>query len=281
VVTWSAPAAGRITSPYGPRVLAGAIGDYHFGVDMSVGVAVKTPVYAVAAGTVRTVWQTVKGAWVVDIRHSSSERTRYIHMERGEILVATGQRVSQGQRIGTTGRSGASSVHLHFETMLNDILVNPVPYMAARGVWLGVTPAGNPGGGPGVPNLPDVDVDPPDPIAPKPAQEEPDMLVYRAQGSRGFIFDGWTYTQGPDGILRPLTAREWGAIVYQLPETAARVAVWSADDLYDIALRCGMWEFVGTAADRDPKGFTGRIIGRNAPIDGSEPRGGSDARHTP
>lgn len=165
-MSWTLPGVGRITSPYGPRSLAGAIGSFHYGTDLGTK---RTAVYAAAAGVVRTIWQTAPGAWVLDIRHADEGgrqiRTRYIHMYRDEITVKGGQHVTAGQQVGTSGASGTSAAHLHFEVLVDGVNVDPEPFMAARGVTLGVTTVTNPGGGtPTTPTTPPTTA--PTPITP-------------------------------------------------------------------------------------------------------------------
>lgn len=144
---WTLPAVGDVTSPYGPRILAGAVGDYHFGTDIG---AKRGPVYAAREGVVRRIWQTSKGAWVVDIRHPDEGgkqiRTRYVHMYLADIQVKTGQHVAAGQQIGRSGASGTSAAHLHLEVMVNDMYTNPEPFFAARGVRLGAQSSTTTGG---------------------------------------------------------------------------------------------------------------------------------------
>lgn len=101
-------------------------------------------------------------------------------------------------------------------------------------------------------------------------------VVYRAQGTAGYIFDGWSYVQGDDGILRAFGPLEWGAYTYTHPNLI--IAVWSADDILNLARRCGLYEFTGSQAGGDSLGLTGRVIGRNAPVDGSGSKTGSDDR---
>lgn len=102
-------------------------------------------------------------------------------------------------------------------------------------------------------------------VLPPPRPHQEDDMIYRAKGSRDFIFDGWTYLQGADGVLRPLSAKEYQARTWADPEV--KIAEWSADDLYDLALRCGIYAFTGTIDDRDPFGLTGAILGRNATVE--------------
>lgn len=101
-------------------------------------------------------------------------------------------------------------------------------------------------------------------------------VVYKAKGSSGYIFDGWGYIQGDDGILRAFGPVEWTAYSYTHPNLI--VAEWSAADILNLARRCGLYEFTGTQAEGDPLGLTGRVIGRNAPVDGSGSKTGNDDR---
>lgn len=76
-------------------------------------------VLAAAAGTVQFAGNKGSGYGnYVQIRHPDGTYTLYAHMGRG-LKVRTGQKVAQGQQIGTvagsSGRSGSIDVHLHFE----------------------------------------------------------------------------------------------------------------------------------------------------------------------
>ncbi|MEO6200740.1 MAG: M23 family metallopeptidase [Cryobacterium sp.] len=54
------------------------------------------------------------------------------------MFVGRGQRVGAGQGIASTGSTGASTAcHLHFEVRVDGGRINPVPFMADRGAWLG------------------------------------------------------------------------------------------------------------------------------------------------
>lgn len=136
---WVLPCAGRVTSPWGPRILKGAMFPFHYGVDVGAG---RGPVFAVDAGVVRKIFITSKGGWVVDILHAAEGgrelRTRYIHMFREEIRVRVGDTVARGQWIGNSGESGSKGrPHLHFEVMVSGQLVDPVVFLGARGLALG------------------------------------------------------------------------------------------------------------------------------------------------
>ncbi len=110
------PAAGIITSPYGPRR-----GGFHYGVD--IGNARGTTVVAAASGVVvNTLSYCVEGKSscggrygnYITIQHSNGTRTRYAHLAK--VSVSVGESVSQGEKIGTLGNTGGSTgPHLHFE----------------------------------------------------------------------------------------------------------------------------------------------------------------------
>ena len=56
--------------------------------------------------------------------------TLYGHMLANSRRVKKGDKVSQGQTIGTVGSTGNSTgTHLHFEVRVNGSPVNPLPYL--------------------------------------------------------------------------------------------------------------------------------------------------------
>lgn len=83
-----------------------------------------TPVYAAGDGTVtRSAYSAANGHHVF-IRHEGSIETKYLHFTKR--LVKQGQRVKQGQTIGTVGSTGlATGPHLHYEFMVNGVHRNP------------------------------------------------------------------------------------------------------------------------------------------------------------
>ena len=108
-------------------------------------------------------------------------------------------------------------------------------------------------------------------------------IYYRAKNSAAYIFQGWTYEQGPDGVLRALTANEWEARTWSFKQLTGRdleagVAQWAGADILALSRIVGIWEFTGSEQDRSPRGLTGRIIGRSADVNNKD---GSDFRHFP
>lgn len=131
-----APVSGPITSGFGwrPTPLGtidfnGSGGYTHTGIDY--GVACGTALYAPAAGEV---WYADSNALPgagnrIVLSHGvvggNALATNFYHLS--SYLVGPGQRVSAGQLIGYTGTTGNSNgCHLHFETVLNGSLVDPM-----------------------------------------------------------------------------------------------------------------------------------------------------------
>ncbi|KRD36797.1 hypothetical protein ASE27_10095 [Oerskovia sp. Root918] len=156
-MSWHRPNApsGPITSPFGPRgPIANApnASRNHLGVDLRAGtLGVTSDIYAATAGTVRRIYKTPLNAWVLELDHGSKVWTRYAHMQRVGIAVAVGAKVVGGQRVAAASNSGAPTVHLHFEVLINGVQVDPVSYLRARGIDLTTTTVAKPGGGTGGP----------------------------------------------------------------------------------------------------------------------------------
>lgn len=212
MATWYRPnsTAGKITSPYGKRgPIPGApnASTYHLGVDLRAGtLGVSAAIYAASAGTVRRIYKTPLGAWVLEINHGNSIWTRYAHMQRNGIFVSVGQAVGGGQHVANASNSGAPTIHLHFEVLVDGAQVDPVPFMRARGIDLNVTSVTNPGGGTGNPNIPNPGGTKP------PSLEEQDMplsnedLVKILQASFDVV--------GSDGTARNVSIKDALSAVY-------------------------------------------------------------------
>jgi len=116
-------AFSRVTSSYGPRIHPVFGGQRtHKGTDY--GAPVGTPIRTVADGVVSfSGRQGGYGNYVV-IQHPDKAATAYAHLER--IAVRLGQRVQQGQTIGTVGSTGtATGPNLHFEYLVKGVQTNP------------------------------------------------------------------------------------------------------------------------------------------------------------
>lgn len=112
---------GRFTSGFGMRW-----GTMHKGVDWacSVGTAVK----ASCNGTVISAGWSNGYGYCITIQHSNGMQTRYGHLSK--ILVSSGDKVSQGDKIALSGNTGRSTgPHVHFEIIVNGSQVNPLNYL--------------------------------------------------------------------------------------------------------------------------------------------------------
>lgn len=98
----------------------------HTGIDFAAPIG--TPIYATADGFVEEVTVQFSGyGKMITIEHGFGYQTRYAHMH--EFAVRKGQKVKRGDLIGYVGNTGLSTApHLHYEVLLNGVLINPVHY---------------------------------------------------------------------------------------------------------------------------------------------------------
>jgi murein DD-endopeptidase MepM/ murein hydrolase activator NlpD len=127
------PTAGRVSSCYGARW-----GVTHYGVDLAAPIG--TPIYAATSGRVQRAGAATGFGQAVYILGDDGAVTVYGHVNR--YFVSAGDRVSVGERIAEVGNQGQSTgPHLHFEVHTGGQLyrnqINPVPFLNARGVYLG------------------------------------------------------------------------------------------------------------------------------------------------
>ena len=118
---------------------------FHRGVDIAVPTG--TTVLAAMDGTVTTATYDASYGNYVVIEDSNGYCTKYAHMDT--LSVSTGQTVTHGTTIGTTGNTGSSTgSHLHIECLYNGEYYNPLFYFdVGEGTLYGETPGG--GGSPG------------------------------------------------------------------------------------------------------------------------------------
>jgi murein DD-endopeptidase MepM/ murein hydrolase activator NlpD len=126
--TWTRPNRGPLSSPFGTRW-----GRPHEGIDLAGGYG--SPILAAADGVVLYAGPEIGYGRVVKIRHADGTQTWYGHMSK--CLVNTGDRVKVGQEIALVGSAGdATGPHLHFEVRVGGVPVDPVPFLAQRGVHI-------------------------------------------------------------------------------------------------------------------------------------------------
>jgi len=119
------PVRGRITSPYGMRVISGRK-DFHAGID--IGCPTGTNIVAAESGRVSYAGYMRGFGNVIVLSHDGGYSTVYGHNSVN--LVKKGQYVKKGSIIGKVGRTGnATGSHLHFEIRLSGKPVNPLPYL--------------------------------------------------------------------------------------------------------------------------------------------------------
>lgn len=119
------PVRGRITSPYGTRVISGRK-DFHAGID--IGGPTGTNIVAAESGLVSYTGYMRGYGNIIILSHNQGYSTVYAHNSVN--LVKKGQSIKKGSVIAKIGRTGnATGSHLHFEVRLNGNPVNPLAYL--------------------------------------------------------------------------------------------------------------------------------------------------------
>jgi murein DD-endopeptidase MepM/ murein hydrolase activator NlpD len=125
------PVEGEIetNSPFGMRMDPfGRGAAIHTGVDLHGEMG--EPAHATAAGKVTVAGWSGGYGNMVEVDHLNGVSTRYGHLSK--ILVKVGQRVTTGQVVGLIGSTGRSTgPHLHYETRINDVPVDPQKFLHA------------------------------------------------------------------------------------------------------------------------------------------------------
>jgi murein DD-endopeptidase MepM/ murein hydrolase activator NlpD len=125
---WTAPFArprpSAITSRFGTgRTFNGQVTSRHLGVDLRG--AAGAPVRAANRGVVAAVDTFYLGGRIVYIDHGEGIVTAYMHLSK--FLVAVGDTVQRGQRIGLVGATGrVTGPHLHWTARYGSLTVNPL-----------------------------------------------------------------------------------------------------------------------------------------------------------
>ncbi|WP_394127849.1 peptidoglycan DD-metalloendopeptidase family protein [Vibrio hepatarius] len=113
----------RVTSNFNPTRRHPVTGKVraHRGTDYAAPVG--TPIWAAGDGIVqKSSYNQFNGNYVF-IKHSNTYITKYLHLTKR--TVKTGQRVKQGQTIGTLGGTGrVTGPHLHYEFLVNGVHKN-------------------------------------------------------------------------------------------------------------------------------------------------------------
>lgn len=128
---WPSDSSSRVTDYFGSRThpVTGKPDD-HYGIDIGAGHG--TNILAADSGRVVTAeWHWSYGNHAI-IDHGDGRRTLYAHMS--VLAVNAGQEVTQGDVIGLVGATGVvKGAHLHFETHVNGVRVDPLSYFSGYG----------------------------------------------------------------------------------------------------------------------------------------------------
>ena len=130
---WTAPflrpRSSAISSGFGSgRTFNGQVTSRHLGVDFRG--AAGAPVRAANRGVVVLVDTFFLGGRVVYLDHGGGLTTGYLHLSRA--LVAVGDTVARGQKIGLVGATGrVTGPHLHWTARYGAITVNPLDLLGA------------------------------------------------------------------------------------------------------------------------------------------------------
>ena len=125
---WNAPFArprpSAITSRFGAgRTFNGRVTSRHLGVDFRG--AAGAPVRAANRGVVAALDTFYLGGRIAYIDHGEGIVTAYMHLSK--FLVAVGDTVARGQRIGLVGATGrVTGPHLHWAARYGSLTVNPL-----------------------------------------------------------------------------------------------------------------------------------------------------------
>lgn len=119
------PVTGRLSGFFGSqRVYQGKPGSYHSGTDVAVPAG--TPFFAPADGVVVLAAAapfTLEGNLLI-VDHGMGLNSAFLHCQRLDVKV--GDRVAQGQQLGTVGRTGrATGPHMHWGLKWRDARLDP------------------------------------------------------------------------------------------------------------------------------------------------------------
>jgi murein DD-endopeptidase MepM/ murein hydrolase activator NlpD len=125
---WVRPNYGGLSSPFAMRW-----GRMHEGVDLAGSYG--SQILAAVEGTVLYAGPESGYGEVLKVLDWDGTQTWYGHMSK--FLVKAGDHVQAGQPIALVGAAGdATGPHLHFEVRINGAPVDPIPFLAARGVHI-------------------------------------------------------------------------------------------------------------------------------------------------
>jgi len=127
-LNFSLPAQGRLSSPFGlKRFFNQQARKPHSGLDIAA--PLNTPVVSPADGTIIVTGDYFFNGNTVLIDHGQGLISGYFHLNK--TTVNSGDKVTQGDRIGTIGMTGrVTGPHLHWNVYLNNTKVDPAFFIA-------------------------------------------------------------------------------------------------------------------------------------------------------
>ena len=133
-ITFTKPVKGEIVKEYAKDhlIYSNTLKEWvtHLGVDIKADKT--TVVKAAAEGTVKSIKNDPRYGLTVVINHGDGLQSVYANLLTSEFVVE-GEKVKQGQSIGTVGNSAvfeiADEPHLHFEILKNNTQVDPTIYI--------------------------------------------------------------------------------------------------------------------------------------------------------
>lgn len=115
---------GSLEKPVKDAKITNEFSSTHKGVDLAA--AKGTEILSVADGTVVQAGFSNSYGNYIKIDHGNNLKTLYAHCDT--LCVKENENVTKGQKIATIGSTGDSTgEHLHFEVILNDEYLNPIP----------------------------------------------------------------------------------------------------------------------------------------------------------
>lgn len=122
------PRDAKITSNFGTgRMFNGTVASRHFGVDFRGDTG--APVHAANRGVVALVDTFFLAGRIIYLDHGGGVVTGYFHLSKP--LVAKGDTVEKGERIGLVGATGrVTGPHLHWSARYGTLAVNPLALIA-------------------------------------------------------------------------------------------------------------------------------------------------------
>ncbi|MFN6946709.1 MAG: peptidoglycan DD-metalloendopeptidase family protein [Cytophagaceae bacterium] len=90
----------------------------HIGIDYRAEVG--TPFYSLGDGVVQAIGQTSRGAKYIIVEYANGDKIRFLHISSTAKGLKVGDKVNEGQYLGSTGKTGTKHPHLHVDGVNKD-----------------------------------------------------------------------------------------------------------------------------------------------------------------